>query len=79
MRAFIDDTGEAQQEIMIMDLASNSMTNLTNAAELSPFSPKWSPRGDKIAFLTYDDSGYHLSVIDIEGKDLVVLYSAEDN
>lgn len=79
LRAFFDETGQAQQEIMIMDLASNSMTNLTDAAELSPFFPQWSPRGDKIAFLTDDGRDYHLNVMDIEVKKLVVLYSTGDH
>ena len=62
-----DDLNES--ELVLVDAASGATRNLTHARKTASF-PRWSPNGDRLAFLAHDaDKKNQIFVLDMRGGD----------
>lgn len=63
----VDDAGNELYDIMIADVASGQVTNLTDTAEVAEVDPGWSPNGQQLVFSSRRaaDSSAEIEVIDL--------------
>ena len=62
---FDQDTYESKTDIFLMDLQTGTTTQLTNSGKDS--SPRWSPAGDRIAFISSRSGRSQIWIIDVSG------------
>jgi Tol biopolymer transport system component len=60
------------QDVLILDLESNSLTNLTNSPALD-VNPAWSPDGTQIAFVSDRSGNPEIWIANVDGTGLVQL------
>jgi|GEM_PF-715127 len=73
MIAFVSDRNGTSAEIYVMLSDGTNVTQLTSIAEAEDSLPKWSPTGDKIAFVSTLDGYEEIVVVDSNGTNRVSL------
>lgn len=70
--AAVPKTGAIWDFIGIIDLKTKVLQELTSVRHLSPWLPEWSPKGDKIAFVSGGSNGAGLDIwtVNIDGSNL---------
>ncbi len=70
------DSG-VNKDIFITSVDNAKPTNLTNSDNAEDLWPAWSPKGDKIAFVSNRDGSWHIFLMNVDGTDQVRLTSGE--
>ena len=53
-----------RQELYLIDVSTGKKEQLTNSVQENEMSPRWSPDGQKIAYLVSMNNQFYLSIID---------------
>ena len=75
-QTFDQDTHESKTDIFVIDLTRGTKTQLTNSGK--DRSPRWSPAGDRIAFVSSRSGRSQIWIIDVSGGEAWHLPTKEE-
>lgn len=68
-----------KNDIVVLDIASNEITNLTSGFDLTVTAFVWNPKGDKIYFKSVKEAVYQFYEYDVKGKSIKQLTSGDND
>jgi len=74
----IEDIVTNIRDIVVFELDSSKLINLTNGSPPASVNPRWSPDGKKIAIISYELSNYIIQTMNSDGSNPQIIYKEDD-